>query len=119
MTEREHAELVEIRGLVEAMRAAQQAAQARADSPSSRAWDVATKALVPITLAVVAWGITLDRQVNSNTSGIEAAHRDVGRLDKALEALPPKWLRDVVIRLESQNAAILQRLATLEARLGQ
>ena len=86
-------------------------------SQSDRAWDIATKLMVPLVISIVGWGIM--HEVRVSNLELTRMSRDEGHIMRAaiLKDVPPQWLRDSLAEIKQLLKENEQRLRALEARV--
>ena len=81
----------------------------------SRAWDMAVKALVPITLAVVGWGIGHEIRV-SNLELTSMSKVDGHALEQTLR-VTPVWLKETLTEMKELLRDNDKRLRAIETKV--
>lgn len=83
----------------------------------SRAWDIAMKAVIPVVIAIVGWGIGHEIRMSNlelTTMTKGEAHQLENRM---MRALPPDWLREDIKEIKQLLKDQDHRLRALEARV--
>ena len=83
-------------------------------NPSDRVWDVLSKLMVAVTIAMGGAVITHEIRLGSIESR-QFTLQDANEMERRLlEHLPPSWLREDIKELKGGQKEILRRVTTLE-----
>lgn len=91
--------------------------QQKAQPGWSRVWDVAVKALVPVVIAIVGWGIGHEIRV-SNLELTAMSKMEGASLEQRMrEQLVPAWLREDLAEIKQLLRAQDERIRSLQSRV--